>query len=167
MDNKRIGTEYAGQWRRPEDAARENEEAERRAALGEHQSIGEHEGLAAFNEAWEQVTGELGATEVEAAPVDQAIMQVAAQSGQAVEQAKLSKDERRAKAFVDELERRGTVLGDTHFHSDDEPATPEETARLEAELELSGDDEEIGVDGAGNTIYKDSDTGEEYVLVDA
>lgn len=117
---RRIGTEYAGQFRRPEDSARENAEAERKAALGEHESAGDHEGLAAFNDAWEQVTGELGATVVDEAPVDQAIMEVAAQSGQAVEQAKLSKDERQAKALVDELERRGTVLGDTHFQNEEE-----------------------------------------------
>jgi hypothetical protein len=63
--------------------------------------------------------------------------------------------------------------------SDGERATPEETARLERELEQAyGKDDDrglagyypadraVGVDAAGNTVYRSEDTGEEYILVD-
>lgn len=99
--------------------------------------------------------------------VDAMAVHAAAEAGARVEAASPTKEQRQAKAFVDELEARGVTLGDTHFHSDDdESATEEETLRLEAELELSGDDQEIGVDAAGNTIYLDAETNEQYVLVD-
>jgi hypothetical protein len=68
----------------------------------------------------------------------------------AVEAARLTPEQRNARAIVDELEARGVMLGDTHFHADDEPeAEPDEDDEVEWVTDLSGsypvisDDDEI------------------------
>jgi hypothetical protein len=137
-DPKTIGTTYARQFSKPADAIDEQERAERRADLEEAAASGPapHPAMVAFAEQ------EAAFLEEHATP-----------------------EQRQARAFVDELEERGVVLGGTHFHTDDDDdATPEEHTALLAELQEPEEDQVIGTDENGDVVYQDRETGEEYVL---
>lgn len=138
-DYRDISDRYTRQFPRPDDARREAEEAERKASLAEYEpEPPEESALALYNQAWDREVAKHAiesATEAGGRRVDDAIGEAVRAAEQRVEAAGQTTEQRQARAFVDELERRGTVLGDTHFHGYDETeATPEETAALEAEL---------------------------------
>jgi hypothetical protein len=174
---KDIGTTYRRQFSTPDDALRERENETRKAELQEiiDQGTQPHEGMAEFAERFDAALEHAGAVDVAQNghdAVNNAIAAKVAQATARVEAALRTPEQRMASAFADELEARGVVLGDTHFHGDDDDdefteATPEERAEMEAYLQEPDEDPVIGTDGAGNVVYQDRETGEEYILTEA
>jgi len=118
-----------------------------------------------FDAALEQARAVSVAQEA-AGTVDSAIAQAVQASAERVEAAQMTSEDRLAKAIAREL--KGQVLEtdstDLYVPTEDDEETDEATARLEAELEQSGEDLEIGPDAEGNMIYRDAETGEDYIL---
>jgi hypothetical protein len=171
-----ITTTYARQIPRPEDKLREEAESVRKEQLEESAGIGTqpHPGMEAFEKSWQAEVSRVNANDINAETnmVDAAIVQRAQKALSRVEAAMLTPDQRLAKTLADELTSRGTV----RFEPEQtfEEATEAERQAMEDFLADDSDDESegpvisdriVGVDELNRTVYRDSDTGEEYVLV--
>lgn len=164
---QRITTEYAGQWRKPEDARREQEEAERKASLAEgHQLEPDEHPVAIYNAALDAelekyVVIDESADGDEIKPggqqVDEAIVAANAEAGVRAEAASLTRDERLAKNIAREI--KGNVLV---TDAEDEPADEEAGTGALSQF----DEDEANVyyrDDDGNVfaVGKDRDMGRE------
>jgi hypothetical protein len=168
LDGNPIAPGPAFGTARHQDATRQAEDEQRKADLAAGAKLGTapHEAMSAFAEAWDtEVEKYAVQTDAPSAGdvIDSAIGTAVAEAGERVEAVNLDPEVKLAKAIAREL--KGQVLetdaGDIYVEGS---ATPEETAQLEAEL-ASDEDELIGTDEEGRDVYRDSNTGVEYVYV--
>jgi len=170
-----IGTTYKRQVPRGnDDAVSAAQEEARKEELSEHiqQGVQPVEAMEQFEDAWAHVTADAeNIAETSNSAVQKAIVQTVQDSMARVNAALESKEQRMARAFVDEMERRGTILegGGTYFDSSTEEAPDISDAQQEAEeaaFLATLDDEETGeTDEHGNPIYRNPETGEEWAYV--
>lgn len=159
-----ITDKYTRQVSRPDDIRRASQEEERKNSLAEHaeQDPEPIPTAEVWDAAFEMVGVEVeNVGETGGKSVNDAIVQATQNATAAVNNALMTKEQRQAEAFVDALEKRGAVVGDLTTKQQEAYeasllADPEETERLNAELELTGDDPEVGEDEDGNTIYQDA-----------
>lgn len=123
---QQIGTTYARQWQRPDDARREQEEADRIEALTAHSVIqaerdaDEKDLLREATEALDEKVADIGGQGLDLGGlVDQVIANGNAQAGARVEAAQLTKEQRQAKAIAAELSQILAPPGDDSPEVDD------------------------------------------------
>jgi hypothetical protein len=163
-DPKRITDKYERQYARPGDRLDEQERAERLAELEEARAAGPqpHPAMVEFQEQEANWLGEHAETQAPSGDIVDAAVQAHEEAAKArVEEAQLTGYQLQARALVDEMENRGVVLGDRHFHTDDDE--PDRDAELEAFLEQPDEDRVVGTDAAGNTVFEDAN-GVQYIL---
>jgi hypothetical protein len=97
--------------------------------------------------------------------VDDAIAGAVTAACERVKAAAMTSEQRMAKAIAAEL--RGQVLetgsGDLYVPTEDDI---DHEAELEAFLEAPDEDQVVGTDLDGRTIFQDAETGEQYVLTE-
>lgn len=168
-DYKDITTSYSRQFGRPDDARREAEEANRKADLEEVIAGGpvENEGMASYADAFDAEMEKHGVEDASvngAQAVNDAIAQAVQAAGARAEALSRTPEQRMAKAIAAEL--RGQVLetgdGDLYVPTEDDI---DHDAELAAYLEAPDEDQVVGIDVDGRTIFQDGN-GEQYVLSD-
>jgi hypothetical protein len=169
QDGQPIPPGPAFGMQRQQDAQRRAEDAERREELGELSERGTvaHEAMAEYAEAEAAALEEL-AIESDGpnggAVLDNAIIESAKQANERVEEASLDPNVKLAKAIAAELQGQvlETTKGATYIPLADDV---DHEGELEAYLEQPDDDEVVGTDELGRTVFKDAE-GVEYVLTD-
>jgi hypothetical protein len=165
-----ITTSYRRQIATPEDAIRARAEAARREELQEGAARGSvpHEAMAAYVE-YEADELERLSTQTDAVDgggiVNAAIVQTHAAAQAAVEAATVDPDVKLAKAIAAELKGHVIETSDADIFVGGEP-TDDEQAEMEAYLAEPDEDEVVGTDSEGRTVFRDA-SGFEYILEDA
>jgi hypothetical protein len=165
---KRIGTTYRDQFARPEDSIREAQEANRKADLAEVETLEPEEmPTAIYNAAFDAEVAKYAAedaTKNGEQVVNDAVGQALQAAEKRVTEANLTPERRMAKAIAAEL--RGQVLetGGTDVYVPTEDDVDHD-AELAAFLNAPDEDQVVGTDIDGRTIFQDS-AGEQYVLTD-
>jgi NADH dehydrogenase/NADH:ubiquinone oxidoreductase subunit G len=154
--SNRITTEYANQYKRPDDAVRDREETARKEALQERAEEGtrELEGLTEFHAAMQTAVDNIGAEPTQLAPtVDAAIAAGTERARAAVEAAKLTRDQRLARAIAAELKQQPEELADAVTAAIEKRAAelnPEEEPVYElADEDAEAEDDELEWDQIG------------------